>query len=172
MSAVSSVLIIVLMFCTPFQTLAQSASNRNNVLENGTQLVLRVNENFQSDSGIESGIINSVVVTDVYSSDGSRVLIKEGTPAFIEFTTESNGIGGKAGKVYLTSAYTKTVDNKKIPLRLSNCKSGGGKLGGVIALSIIFFPIGLISVCMKGSMPKIPQNTTFNATVMQDTVVE
>ena len=51
-------------------------------------------------------------------------------------------------------------------------KMGGSKLGGVIVLSVLLFPLGLISGCMKGSMPKIQEGTTFNASVMQDISVE
>ncbi|MDE6684262.1 MAG: hypothetical protein K2J94_03675, partial [Duncaniella sp.] len=67
---------------------------------------------------------------------------------------------------------TKTIDNKRVSLRLSNCQKGGSKIGGVITLSVIFFPIGLFSGFMKGSMPKIPNGTIFNASVMQDVTVE
>ena len=108
----------------------------------------------------------------MYSADGTKVLIKAGTPAFIEFSADPNGTWGKAGKICLTHATTKTIDNKRVSLRLSSCKNGGSKLGGVIALSVLFFPLGLISGCMKGSMPKIPAGTTFNASVMQDITVE
>lgn len=171
-SAVSCVLIMALLICAPLEGLAQSSNTRSNVLENGTQLVLRVNETFKADSKGESGTINSIVETDVYSADGSRVLIKAGTPAWIDFTTEANGAWGKAGKICLASASTKTIDNKRVSLRISSCKNGGSKLGGVIVLSVLFFPLGLISGCMKGSMPKITQGTTFNAAVIQDIVVE
>ena len=155
-SVVSLVLIAALMFCSPFEVLAQSSNSRSNVLENGTQMVLRVNENFKADNKADTGAINSIVETDVYSADGTKVLIKAGTPAFIEFSADPNGTWGKAGKICLTHATTKTIDNKRVSLRLSSCKNGGSKLGGVIALSVLFFPLGLISGCMKGSMPKIP----------------
>ncbi len=169
-SVISCVLVIAIMFCAPIQTLAQSSSNRSNTLESGTQLILRINEKFKANA--ESGSINSTVEADVYSADGTKVLIKAGTPAFIEYSAEPNGAWGKAGKLCLTNAFTKTVDNKKVSLRLSSCKNGGSKIGGVIAISVIFFPLGLISGCMKGSMPSIAQGTTFNATVMQDVFVE
>lgn len=171
-SVISCVLVIALIACAPIEALAQSSINRGNVLESHTQMVLRINENFKADNTTESGSIASIVENDVYSADGTKVLIKAGTPAFIEFTTEPNGSCGKAGKICLTGAYTKTIDNKRVSLRLGSCKNGGSKLGGVIALSVIFFPIGLISLCMKGSMPEIPQGATFNAAVMQDIVVE
>lgn len=171
-SVVSCILIVTLMFCSPFEVLAQSSNSRSNVLENGTQMVLRVNENFKADNKADTGAINSIVETDVYSADGTKVLIKAGTPAFIEFSADPNGSWGKAGRICLTHATTKTIDNKRVSLRLSSCRNGGSKLGGVIALSVLFFPLGLISGCMKGSMPKIPAGTTFSATVMQDITVE
>ena len=94
-SVVSCVLVISLMVCAPVESLAQSANNRGNLLESGEQLVLRVNELFKSDSKAESGTINAIVDNDVYSADGTRVLIKAGTPAFIEFSAEPNGSWGK-----------------------------------------------------------------------------
>ena len=72
----------------------------------------------------------------------------------------------------MTNATTKTIDNKRVSLRLNSCKNGGSKLGGVIVLSVLFFPIGLLFGFMKGSMPKIQQGTTFNTSVMQDVQVE
>lgn len=60
-SIISCVLIVALMFCCPFEALAQTSNNRSNVLENGTQMVLRVNENFKADNKADSGTINSIV---------------------------------------------------------------------------------------------------------------
>lgn len=172
-SVISITLVIALLFCSPAEAIAQSASaNRSNLLENGTQMVLRVDENFKAESQADNGTISALVESDVYSADGSKVLIKAGTPAVIEYSAESNGSWGKAGRICLTHATTKTVDNKRISLRLSSCKNGGSKLAGVIILSVVLFPIGLISGCMKGSMPKIQQGTTYNASVMQDIMVE
>ena len=67
-SAVSCVLIFVLTLCTPLEVLAQTVNNRSNILEDGTQLLLRVNEEFKADSHTESGVINSTVESDVYSA--------------------------------------------------------------------------------------------------------
>lgn len=169
---VSSLLAAVLLFGQPLESVAQTSADRSNLLETGTPLVLRVTEHFESDSQTESGYINSIVEADVYSSDGTQVLIKAGTPALIEYSTEPNGSWGKAGRICLTHATTKAIDNRRISLRLNSCKSGGGKLGGVIALSVLFFPIGLISGCMKGSMPEIDPGSTFRASTVQDVVVE
>lgn len=168
----SAILAMFLILSAPIESLAQTAASKNYLLENGTQMLISVNEGFNPANMTEAGTISAIVKTDVYSADGTQVLIKAGTPAFIEYTAEPNGSWGKAGKLCLISAYTKTVDNRQVPLRLGSCKNGGSRLGGVIALSVIFFPIGLISGCMKGSMPKIAQGTTYNAFVMQDIMAD
>ena len=169
--AISFILALTMLFVYPIESLAQ-AVNRANILENGTGVVLRLNETFKADNKVDTGVIPATVTDDVYSADGSRILIAAGTPAQIEFNAEKNGSCGKAGQICLTHATTKTIDNKRVSLRLSSCKKGGSTLGGVIALSVLFFPLGLISLCMKGSMPKLEQGSTFNATVVQDILVE
>ncbi len=169
---VAYVLIVILLFGSPFEALAQLSADRSNVLETGTQMVLRVTENFKSANKADSGVINAMVESDVYSADGTRVLVKGGTPAYIEFTLEQNGYAGKSGKICLTYATTKTIDHKNVSLRIGACKNGGSRLGGVVILSILFFPIGLVSCCMKGRMPKIAQGTEFKALTMQDVAVD
>ncbi|MDE6288601.1 MAG: hypothetical protein K2M00_07450 [Muribaculaceae bacterium] len=168
----SCLLIAAMLCCSPIESLAQASVNKAKVLEYGTQVVLRINENFKGSSNTDNGMITSTVAADVYSADGTEVLIKAGTPAVIEYTAESNGICGKPGRICLTHATTRTVDNKSVSLGMTSCKKGGGKLGGVIALSVLFFPIGLISLCMKGSMPNLQQGATFTGLVMQDVAVE
>ena len=159
------------MFAYPTQVMAQSV-NRCNLLDYGTPVVLSISETVKMNNSAENGIINATVDNDVYSADGSRILIKAGTPATVEYSLDSNGSWGKAGKVCMTNATTKTIDNKRVLLRLSTCKKGGSRIGGVIALSVIFFPIGLLSGLMKGSNPKIQQGTVINTTVFQEVVVE
>lgn len=165
-SLISSFLIFALLFCNPISAIAQVPSGC--MLENGTSVVLRTTEDCNFSDKAENGLITAVVNSDVYSADGSTVVVKAGTPATIEFSAEANGSWGKAGKVCITNATTRTVDNKQVSLRLSSCKKGGSKIGGVIVLSVLFFPLGLISGCMKGGMPKISNGATFNATVAQD----
>lgn len=168
---ISSVLSFALMFCMPLESIAQSV-NRANLLQNSTEVILRVNETFNAENVADNGTIKAIVENDVYSADGIRVLIKAGTPAYLEFSAESNGSWGKAGQISIKNAFTQTIDNKRVPLRLSFCQKGGSKLGGVIVLSVLLFPIGLLSGIMKGSMPKIYSGTIFNASVMQDIIVE
>jgi hypothetical protein len=168
---ISSLLILALMFAYPSQAFAQS-TNRSNLLDYGAPVVLTVSETVKLSNSAENGLINATVANDVYSADGSRVLISAGAVAMVEYSLDPNGSWGKAGKVCMTNATTRTIDNKRVSLRLSSCKKGGGRLGGVIALSIVFFPIGLLSGLMKGSNPKIQQGTVLNTTVTQEVVVE
>lgn len=142
------------------------------VLANGTPIKLRVNEYFKS--FIKSGTctINSLVYDDVYSIDGTKVLIRAGTPAHIWAVVKSNGSWGSAGRLYIYQASTRTIDNKQIFLQLNRCIKGKGRIGWVILLSLIFFPYGLFSGFMKGRMPQIRIGTIFYAYVMRDVTVE
>ena len=160
-----------MIFALPSPALAQTV-NRANLLDYGAPVVLTIAETVKMNNSAENGLINATVANDVYSADGSRVLITAGTPATVEYSLDPNGTWGKAGKVCMTNATTKTIDNKRVSLRLSSCKKGGGRLGGVIVLSVIFFPIGLLSGLMKGSNPQIQQGTVLNTTVTQDVVVD
>lgn len=123
-SLIASVLILALMFCSPLHAVAQASVNRSNLLEVGTQAVVRVDESFKADNSADNGTIRAIIDADVYSADGSRVLIKAGTQAVIEYSAESNGAWGKAGKICVANATTKTIDNKRVSLRLSSCKKG------------------------------------------------
>lgn len=169
---VSVVLVVAVMFCSPIEALAQAANASGNILEKGTHMLLYVTEDFKAANNFDSGVINSIVSFDVYSADGTTLLVKAGTPVLIDYTVDSNGCWGKAGKLCLSRATTKTVDNKNVTLDLGTCKSGGSRLGGVIVLSVLFFPIGLISGCMKGSMPELKAGTTLNAFVAEPVPAE
>lgn len=119
---VACVLATVMLTYAPVEALARSGYNRSNILEGGTQMILRVDDDSDFSEKTESGVIYSHVETDVYSSDGMRVLIEAGTPACIEYTLEPNRSWGQAGRVCLTHATIRTVDNKHIPLRMGSCR--------------------------------------------------
>lgn len=157
---------LALLICNPLEAFAQSS--RNNLLEAGSPVVLKVTEDFNTANKGENGTIAAVVDNDVYSANGSTILITKGTPATIDYSAEPNGAWGKAGKVCVSTATTKTIDNKRVSLRLNSCKNGSGRIGAVIVLSVLFFPLGLISGCIKGGMPKIGNGTTFSGSVTQD----
>ena len=147
-------------------------TDQSNTLTYGTPVTLLVDQSLQHGYGRGTGMIRAVVAYDVYSADGTKVLIAADTPAFIEYTVEPNGLWGKAGKIMLTGASTTTVDNQRVALRLGCYRSGSSRLGCVIVLSILLFPMGLLSGCIKGSMPSIRQGTSITAAVIQDVTVE
>lgn len=142
----------------------------NNVLTllKGSPIVLSVNEHFDSSNSNNYGTISAIVENDIYASDSPHVVIQAGTPVSITYSTESNGGWGKAGRICITGATTRTIDKKQVTLNLNSCKKGSSRVGGVVALSVIFFPSGLFSGFMKGTMPKISRGTKFHATTNQD----
>lgn len=170
-SLLSCILILALMFSTPFGAFAQTAESKSDLLANKTQVILRIDEEFKSKKKTDTGVIRALVESDVYSADESRVLITAGTPAFIEYSLERNGAWGKAGRINLSYVTTKTVDNKNILLSVNSSKRGGSSVGAIVMLSIIFFPIGLVSGAIKGSMPFFTEGELLNASVMIDVTV-
>ena len=88
-------MIVAMLICSPLQAMAQTSANRANLLQAGSPVVLSVEELYNGSS--EQGSINAVVKSDVYSADGSQVLIKAGTSATINYNAEPNGAWGKGG---------------------------------------------------------------------------
>lgn len=170
-SIIACVIIAALSLCQPLESIAMSTINRSDLLEQDTPVILRVSETTKIKSSEKNGYLRSTVDADVYSTDGTRILIKAGTRAFIDFSIEPGKSWGRPGKICFTHARTRAIDHKSISLRLSNYEKGNSNLAPVIIISIALFPFGLFSGFMKGSMPTIDQGTTFNALVMQDVSV-
>ena len=169
-SVISAMLIITMLICTPLEAFAQSSIRYEPVLAGGTQVNLRVTETFPMSGTTDQSMIMAEVAGDVYSADGSPVLVKQGTPAIINVAVVRNGAWGRPGEVCLSSATTRTVDNRQVTLHLASCKNGSNNIGAVIALSVIFFPLGLLSGLIKGGMPKIQAGSTFSAYTTQDII--
>lgn len=167
-SLISCILILAFLFCNPISAVAQSQSEQSYLLATGTPVVLRVNETTKFSDMANTGSILATVESDVYSSDGSQVMISAGTPAVIDFESEPHKSWGKPGRVCLLSASTHSVDNKKIMLRMSACKNGDSAVSCVVILSVLLFPVGLFSGFIKGATPRIFAGTTYSGLVMQD----
>lgn len=69
---VASILILALILRNPIGALA---SARNYLLESGTSVIIRVNEKFKSSNKADNGVISVIVDSDIYSADGTYVLI-------------------------------------------------------------------------------------------------
>lgn len=167
---VSYFVIIVMLLCNPLEGLSQYQKVRYISVESGTTIVLRLSETLNVSEKGEFGTLRAIVEQNVYSTDGSTIIIKKNTPAYIEYSAELNGAWGKAGEVCLNQAYTSAVNNQNVKLRLGSCKKGGKKVIGVVILSVLFFPIGLFSGFIKGGMPKFENGSTISTTV-EDTVI-
>ncbi len=167
-SLISSILTAILVLANPLSALAQTQNGSSYTLEEGTKLVLRVDETFNAAAAPDAGSIVAKVEYDVYSDDGTTVLIKEGSRATINYNIERAKSWGRPGKLCITDTSTKTVDNKKIQLYIGNCRQGNNNVAPVVIISVLFFPIGLFSGFIKGKLPEIPEGMTINASVAQD----
>lgn len=66
---VSGMLILALVLCPALESFAQSSVDRSNLLENGMETILRVDEYFKPDSNTNSGDYTRL---DIYSYSDAR----------------------------------------------------------------------------------------------------
>lgn len=164
----SVIMAIIMLAILPFESFAQASANKN--LNRGTQVQIRLSSTIESDS--TNSVINGVVDQDVYTADGRSIAISAGTPVTIQGNVQENGSCGKAGKITINSATTYTIDNKPVNLTLNYVKKGGGKGGLAWAIAILFFPIGLAGLLIKGGNATIESGTVFTATVSNNVTLD
>lgn len=161
MKKVISVLLAFMMFAIlPFQTFAESVARTGRVnLFSGTNVIVKTRDSFTSN---QIGEMVGYVVDDVYSDDGSTVLIEAGTNVYLHASVEKNGALGKAGKIVINNATTTAVDGKTIALSANLSANGDGRSGLAWGLGIgtgIFTLFGLLFLLLKGGKAEIPAGT-------------
>lgn len=169
---ISSILILSLLAIAPVSAAAQTKQLQQILLIEGTDLKLHINEDVKFNNSGKAGIIHATVKDDVYSSDGNSIVIKSGTPANIEYSFKESRSWGRPGQVCVVYGSTRTIDAKRVPFILNSCQEGKSALGAVIFLTVLFFPLGLLSQFITGSNPKIKAGTTFTGVVTEDVVIE
>ncbi len=138
-------------------------------LEEGTPVRLKLLDTISSKSNHEGDSISFRVVDDITTADGKTVLIKSGAVAWGSVTeVQERGMVGSKGELSLSIEATKASDGKRVPLRASLHREGKGKLGTVVALSLIITPLFLF---MRGKNAKVPAGTIINAYVDRDIMV-
>lgn len=146
-------------------------------LTEGTIVPLSLSESISSKTAAEGNRVSFEVVDDVLSEDGKQVLIKAGTVANGSITKlEKNGAFGKAGELAITIDKTRTVDGKRVPLKLSINKAGESKRGTSIGLAaigafVILWPL-MFFLFKKGKDATLPAGTQLNAVVDRDVMVD
>lgn len=162
--ALASLLAFSISFALPFQVFADSLK-----LEEGEQVRLKLLDTLSSGTNHAGDSVAFQVIDDITAPDGT-VLIKAGTGAWGSVTNaEERGRMGEKGELSLAISGTKAVDGKKVALRASLNRDGKGKLGSVIALSLIVTPLFLL---MRGKDAKIPAGSQLTAYIDREQFVE
>jgi hypothetical protein len=139
-------------------------------LEEGVPVRLKLLDTVSSGTNHEGDNVSFMVIDDIMAADGTTVLIKSGTPAWGSVSAvKERGRMGEKGELSLAVSGTKTIDGKKVPLRASVNRNGEGKLGSVIALSLIVTPLFLL---MRGKDAKVPAGSQVNAYIDREVLVE
>lgn len=168
----SCILILILLFSFPINVFAQDIKVKHSILNANSLVRVRVDDTLKFNKSTDKGLINGVIDNDVYSTDGTDIIIAKGTHATIEYSFEENGRWGSAGEINLKKANTRTIDNQPVSLILSETKEGTSRKGIVVPLVIFFFPIGFIASAIKGTNPTIYSGTSYDTRTANDIIVE
>jgi len=138
-------------------------SPAKNLLREGAEVQLKFAEGLSSKTANDGDPV--VLILDSDLKVGSVVVAKAGSKAFGEVTNaKKSGMMGKAGELNIRLNYLKAGDNK-IRLRGTKAKEGESGTTGVVALTVLFGPIGLIK---HGKNIEIKQGTALLAYVADD----
>jgi hypothetical protein len=133
------------------------------VLKEGEEVNLKFSQpvsskTAQTDDTVELALAEDLKVGDV-------VVAKAGTKAVGTVTNAHKaGMMGKGGELNVRLDYLK-ADAGRIHLRGSRGREGDGKVGAVVALTVLFGPIGLIK---KGKDIEVKEGTPLKVFVAED----
>lgn len=132
-------------------------------LTEGTEVELKFVDALSSKTAAEGDAVNLTLAEDL--KVGDVVVAKAGAKGVGTIShSKKAGMLGKAGELNMRIEYLKVGDNR-IRLRGSKGKEGEGKEGTMIALTVLFGPIGLIK---KGKNVEIKEGTAIKAFVNED----
>lgn len=137
------------------------------VLKEGTDVKLKFADDLSSKTATEGDPINLVLDEDL--KVGDVVVVKAGAKATGTITNAKKaGMMGKAGELNMRLEHLKTGD-QRVKLRGSKGKEGQGKEGTMVALTVLFGPIGLIK---HGKNVEVKAGTPLAAYVDADTPLD
>lgn len=137
------------------------------VLKEGTDVHLKFAQDLTSKTANDDDPVNMVLDEDI--KVGDVTVCKAGAKAVATVThAKKAGMMGKGGELNIRLEYI-LVGDKRMRLRGTKGKEGEGKVGAVVALTVLFGPIGLIK---HGKNVEVKQGTPLLAYVDQDTPVQ
>jgi hypothetical protein len=137
------------------------------VLKEGTDVKLKFADDLSSKTATEGDPVNLVLDEDL--KVGDVVVVKAGAKATGTVTNAKKaGMLGKAGELNMRLEHLKAGD-QRVKIRGSKGKEGQGKEGTMIALTVLFGPIGLIK---HGKNVEVKAGTPLAAYVDADTPLD
>lgn len=150
----------------PPQQQAQVAEPAKLVLKEGIDVKLKFAQDLSSKTAAEDDPVNLVLDEDL--KIGDVVVAKAGAKAVGTVThAKKAGMIGKAGELNMRLEYV-LVGDARMKVRGTKGKEGQGKEGAVVALTVLFGPLGLIK---HGKDVDIKEGTPLAAYVDQDFTV-
>ena len=136
------------------------------VVKEGTDVKLKFAQDLSSKTAAEDDPVNLVLDEDL--KIGDVVVAKAGAKAVGTVThAKKAGMIGKAGELNMRLEYV-LVGDARMKVRGTKGKEGQGKEGAVVALTVLFGPLGLIK---HGKEVDIKEGTSLAAYVDQDFTV-
>lgn len=145
-------------------TITTSFDKQSRLLQEGTIVRIKVNENLDSRVSKVGDMVNLEVVEDVLI--GKFVAIKKGSKATGRITEAVPAKwAGQKGKLDFEIDYVKAAGDRNVKVRSSNSNDGKSRMSGVIAAAAIINPLILV---IKGKDVTIPKDQVFNTYVDKD----
>jgi hypothetical protein len=133
------------------------------VLREGTRLELKLAQNLSSKTAVDDDPVNFVLAEDLVVDN--VVVARKGAFATGSVShTKRAGMLGRAGELSIRLSHLK-CGTTRVKLRGSQGKEGQGKEGAVVALTVLFGPIGLIK---HGKNVDVKEGAPLTAYVDQD----
>lgn len=136
------------------------------VLKEGTDVKLKFAQELSSKTAAEDDPVNMVLDEDL--KVGDVTVCKAGAKALATVShAKKAGMMGKGGELNIRLEYLLAGDTH-VRLRGSKGKEGEGKVGAVVALTVLFGPIGLIK---HGKNVEVKEGTPLLAYIDRDSPV-
>lgn len=140
-----------------------AAESTRLMLKEGTEVKLKFRDSLSSKTANEGDAVNLLLSEDL--KVGEITLVKAGAIALGTIShAKKSGMLGRAGELNMRLEYLRAGDSK-VRLRGTKGSEGQGKEGTMVALTVLFGPIGLIK---HGKNVEIPEGTPLMAYVDQD----
>lgn len=134
------------------------------LLQEGTIVKVKVNENLDSRVSKVGDMVNLEVAEDVVIDNYTA--IKKGSPVSGRVTEAVPAKwGGQKGKIDFEIDYVKTVTGRNVKLRSNSANDGKSRMAGVIAAAAIINPLLLV---IKGKDITVPKEQVFSTYVDKD----